>query len=60
MSAAAIRYARANFGRFVRELAQLVAIPSVSGDPTHAGDVHRAANRLAALLSNAGLSQVEN
>jgi acetylornithine deacetylase/succinyl-diaminopimelate desuccinylase-like protein len=59
LSATAIRYARANFGRFVRELAQLVAIPSVSGDPARAGDVRRAANRLGALLRNAGLSQVE-
>jgi acetylornithine deacetylase/succinyl-diaminopimelate desuccinylase-like protein len=59
LSAAAIRYAKANFSRFVRELAELVCIPSISADPDHAVDVRRAANRLVGLLRQAGMTQVE-
>ncbi len=39
-------YARAHWGRFVKQLAQLVAIPSVSAQPKRAGDVRRAASWL--------------
>jgi acetylornithine deacetylase/succinyl-diaminopimelate desuccinylase-like protein len=36
------------------ELAELIAIPSVSADPEHAGDVRRAAEWVAALIRDAG------
>ena len=43
-----------NDGRYFRELAELVAIPSVSTDPLRAGDVRRAADWVAARLGRAG------
>ena len=36
------------------ELAELIAIPSVSADPAHAGDVRRAAEWVSARISSAG------
>ena len=54
-----MEYARAHFGEFVRDLAGLVAIPSVSADPARRGDVVRAAERLATLIRRAGLPTVE-
>jgi acetylornithine deacetylase/succinyl-diaminopimelate desuccinylase-like protein len=43
-----------NEDRYFRELAELVAIPSVSTDPRHAGDVRRAVEWVAARLARAG------
>lgn len=45
--------------RYLRELAELVAIPSVSSDESHLGDMRRAAEWLAAKLSFAGGRVVE-
>ncbi len=45
--------------RYLRELAELVAIPSISTDPAHAGDVRRAAEWVAARLRRAGPIEVE-
>ncbi len=49
----------ANFDAHVAELIELVAIPSVSADPTHADDVIRAAEWVAARLRRAGMEHVE-
>jgi acetylornithine deacetylase/succinyl-diaminopimelate desuccinylase-like protein len=54
-----MQYARTQFKRFVAELSDLVAIPSVSADPARAGDVRRAAERVAELLRKVGLPTVE-
>lgn len=48
-----------NERRYLDELAEFVAIPSVSTDPTHAGDVRRAADWVAARLRRAGDLEVE-
>ncbi|MCF1709535.1 dipeptidase [Tabrizicola sp. J26] len=41
--------------RYVAELMEFIAIPSVSADPTHQGDMVRAADWVAARLTAAGL-----
>jgi acetylornithine deacetylase/succinyl-diaminopimelate desuccinylase-like protein len=56
--ATALAYARANDARFVRELAEFVAIPSVSGDAAREGDVRRCAQWLANAAQRAGLERV--
>jgi len=43
-----------NDGRYFRDLAELVAIPSISTDPARAGDVRRAADWVAARLGRGG------
>lgn len=48
-----------NHARYLRELAELVAIPSVSTDPARAADVRRAAEWVAARLRRAGDITVE-
>ena len=48
-----------NEGRHLRELAEFVAIPSVSTDPAHAADVRRAADWVAERLRKAGPIEVE-
>lgn len=48
-----------NEGRYLRELAEFVAIPSVSTDPAHAADVRRAADWVALRLRKAGPIEVE-
>jgi len=48
-----------NENRYLRELAEFVAIPSVSTDPAHAADVRRAADWVAARLRSAGPIEVE-
>ncbi|RJQ76028.1 M20/M25/M40 family metallo-hydrolase [Pseudonocardiaceae bacterium YIM PH 21723] len=53
--AAALGYAATHRRRFLADVAALAAIPSVSADPRHAGDVARAARWLVARLSRAGL-----
>jgi acetylornithine deacetylase/succinyl-diaminopimelate desuccinylase-like protein len=53
-----LTYARANQGRFVRELMRLVAIPSVSAQPAHSEDVCRAALFLARQLAGIGMQRV--
>jgi acetylornithine deacetylase/succinyl-diaminopimelate desuccinylase-like protein len=58
-SDAARVYARANGVRFVQELYDLLRIPSLSGDPAHAGDVRKAAEWLAAHMQGLGLDKVQ-
>jgi len=48
-----------NEGRYLRELAEFVGIPSVSTDPAHASDVRRAADWVAERLRKAGPIEVE-
>jgi acetylornithine deacetylase/succinyl-diaminopimelate desuccinylase-like protein len=56
---AVLRSLAGNQECYVRELAELVAIPSVSTDPAHAADVRRAAEWVAARLRRAGDLDVE-
>lgn len=51
-------YARTNGERFVHELFEMLRIPSLSGDPAHAGDVRRMAEWLEAHLASLGLNRV--
>jgi len=53
-----LTYARVNRSRFVQRLAQFVAIPSVSAQPAHAGDVRRAADWLARHLASIGMERI--
>ena len=48
-----------NHGSYLRDLAEFVAIPSVSTDPVHASDVRRAAAWVAQRLRKAGPIEVE-
>lgn len=48
-----------NEARYLREIADFVAIPSVSTDPAHAADVRRAAEWVANRLRRAGPTDVE-
>jgi acetylornithine deacetylase/succinyl-diaminopimelate desuccinylase-like protein len=58
VSAAARAYSRAHTEKFLQELFEMLRIPSLSGDPAHAGDVRRMAEWLAAHLSQLGLTNV--
>jgi len=46
------------YAEWLATLTDMVRIPSVSGDPTHAVDVERSADAVAAALDAAGLEQV--
>lgn len=52
------QYSRSQTERFLGELYELLRIPSLSGDPAHAGDVRQAADWLAAHMRDLGLAQV--
>ena len=52
------KYARANGDKFLQELFEMLRIPSLSGDPAHAGDVRRMAEWLAAHMHKLGLANV--
>ncbi|MBO2454518.1 dipeptidase [Actinomadura barringtoniae] len=52
-------YIEANKGRFFADLKEWLAIPSISGDPEHSGDVRRSAEWLAAYLRDQGFPTVE-
>src|SRR5215472_4446431 len=52
------QYSRAHAERFRHELHDLLRIPSLSGDPAHAGDIQRAAEWLATHLRDLGVSNV--
>jgi acetylornithine deacetylase/succinyl-diaminopimelate desuccinylase-like protein len=54
-----LRFLADNDARYFRELAELVAIPSVSTDPARAADVRRAVEWVAARLRRAGDVAVE-
>src|SRR5262245_7727012 len=51
-------YSRRQAARFQHELFELLRIPSLSGDPAHAGDIRRAADWLATHLRGLGLDNV--
>ena len=55
----AISYARDNQQRFLEELKELLRIPSVSTTEEHKGDVHKAAEVVAADLKRIGFENVE-
>lgn len=57
-STAAREYARANNNKFLNELYEMLRIPSLSGDPAHAGDIRKMAEWLAAHLDALGLQKV--
>ena len=52
------RYARENGERFVAELFEALRIPSLSGDPAHAGDIRRMADWLADAMRDVGVENV--
>ena len=56
---AVLRHLSEHDRQYFEELAELVAIPSVSTAPAHAGDVRRAAEWVAARLRRAGHVHVE-
>src|SRR6201996_2544476 len=58
MMPTAVEFARAQYPRFLDELKDLLRIPSVSTLPEHKGDVHRAAEALAAELKRIGMEHV--
>jgi len=57
-SDAARQYARAHAEQFRQELHEMLRIPSLSGDPAHAGDIRQMAEWLAAHLRALGLAKV--
>lgn len=57
-TATARQYSRAQADRFQTELFEMLRIPSLSGDPAHAGDVRRMAEWLAAHMRGLGLANV--
>ncbi|HRV96743.1 MAG TPA: dipeptidase [Anaerolineae bacterium] len=59
LSDTAREYSRANAERFRLELHELLRIPSVSTDPAHAPDIQRAADWLAANMTDLGLDKVQ-
>ncbi|TDD89359.1 dipeptidase [Actinomadura rubrisoli] len=52
-------YIQAGRDRFIADLKEWLAIPSISGDPARAGDVRRSADWLAASLRDQGFPTVE-
>lgn len=54
-----VAHIQAGCGRFVADLKEWLAIPSISGDPAHAGDVRRSAGWLADYLRGEGFPTVE-
>ena len=58
LSDAARQYARQNAERFRHELIEMLCIPSLSGDPAHAGDIRRMAEWLESHMRELGLDNV--
>ena len=58
MASTAVTYARQNHPRFLKELKDLLRIPSVSTLPENKGDCRRAAEFLAAELTRIGMEHV--
>lgn len=58
-SDAARAYSRANGDQFVQELFEMLRIPSLSGDPAHAGDIRRMAEWLEAHMRQLELDNVQ-
>jgi acetylornithine deacetylase/succinyl-diaminopimelate desuccinylase-like protein len=59
MSQVTDQYVRENEARFLEELKEFLRIPSVSTDPAHNKDTHRAAQFVAEKLKAAGLENIE-
>src|SRR2546430_14127787 len=59
MASPAVAYARQNQRRFLRELKDLLRIPSVSTAPEHKSDVQKAAEDVASELRRIGMEHVE-
>ncbi|MBH30988.1 MAG: peptidase M20 [Candidatus Marinimicrobia bacterium] len=55
----AILYAEENSGRFLQELKELVAIPSVSSDSNHLGDMKVCADFVEGAISSIGFDRVQ-
>jgi acetylornithine deacetylase/succinyl-diaminopimelate desuccinylase-like protein len=55
----ALQYAHNNRARFLAELKEFAAIPSVSTDPAHKGDIQKAAEWAAARLKALGMKNVQ-
>lgn len=58
-SDAARTYSRAQGDTFLEQLYAMLRIPSLSGDPAHAGDVRKMAEWLAAHMQSLGLAKVQ-
>lgn len=58
LSDTARQYSRNHSGQFRLELHEMLRIPSLSGDPAHAGDIRRMAEWLAAHMRELGLEKV--
>ena len=56
---AALDYARQNGERFLSELKDFLAIPSISTSPEHKGDIQRGAEWVAAQLRSLGMKNVQ-
>jgi acetylornithine deacetylase/succinyl-diaminopimelate desuccinylase-like protein len=56
---AALEYAHQNRGRFLDELKDFLAIPSISTSPERAGDIRRAAEWVADQLRSLGMDEVK-
>ncbi len=59
LSDAARQYSREQSDRFLEELKEMLRIPSLSGDPAHAGDIRRMAEWLADHMRWLGLDNVQ-
>ncbi len=55
----ALEYARQNHERFLGELKDILAIPSISTDPEHTADMQRAAEWMASQLRTIGMNNVQ-
>ncbi len=55
----ALEYAHKNRERFLNELKEVLAIPSISTDPEHKADMQRAAEWMAAHLRAIGMENVQ-
>ncbi len=55
----ALEYAHEHKEDFLKEYKQILSIPSVSTDPEHQKDIHRAAEWMAASLRSLGMENVE-
>ena len=58
LSGAARQYSREHAERFRQELHEMLRIPSLSGDPAHAGDIRLMADWLATHMRDLGLDNV--
>ncbi|BDE05095.1 hypothetical protein WPS_03710 [Vulcanimicrobium alpinum] len=56
---ALVEHVRANRARYLDELRAWIAIPSISAQPAHAGDVRRSAEHAVARMRAAGLTDAE-